>query len=111
MPKRMPHKSTHRPHFFKEWREFRNLSQERASDRIGIDRSHLSKIETNKSEYNQAFLEQAADAYLCDPADLLIRNPLDKSSAWTLFDTIRRAPAEKRESILAVVETMLKTGT
>jgi transcriptional regulator with XRE-family HTH domain len=111
MPKRLPHSRGHVRHFFREWRDFRNLSQERAADRIGIDRSHLSKIESGKSEYNQAFLEKAADAYLCDPADLLVRNPLDKSAAWTLYDAIKKASPEKRASIIAVVETLLNTGT
>jgi transcriptional regulator with XRE-family HTH domain len=87
------------------------MSQERAAERIGCDRSFLSKIESGKSEYNQAFLEAAADAYRCEPADLLIRNPLVKNSLWTLLEALQKAPLSKQEAIAAVVETMLKTGT
>jgi transcriptional regulator with XRE-family HTH domain len=111
MPKRLPHSKSNIHNFFKEWRVHRNLSQEKAASRIGLDRSHLSKIESGKSEYNQAFLEAAALAYDCQPTDLLIRNPIEMGEIWTLVDKIKLASPEKQKSIVAVIETLLKTGT
>jgi DNA-binding XRE family transcriptional regulator len=63
--------------FLKEWRDKRGYSQEEAAELIGIERSTLSKIETGKMAYSQPFLEAAAEAYMCEPADLLMRNPTD----------------------------------
>jgi transcriptional regulator with XRE-family HTH domain len=64
-----------RPTFLREWREYRNLTQDQAAEKIGIDRSTLSKIERGGVTYNQPFLEAAADAYSCTPADLISRKP------------------------------------
>lgn len=65
------------PHFIKEWRKHGGLSQEKFAERIGIERSYLSKIESGKRRYDQPFLEAAAETLQCTPADLIMRNPAD----------------------------------
>lgn len=111
MPKVTPRIRPLRRTFIRHWREFRELNQDQAAERIGIDRSQLSRIENGKAPYNQAFLEAAAYAYRCDPADLLMRNPLDDDAIWTLIDVVRGTSSEKQKQISAVIETLLKTGT
>lgn len=111
MPKVTPRQAPLRRTFLRQWREYRNLNQDQAADRIGVDRSTLSRIENGKLPYNQAFLEAAAAAYLCEPADLLVRNPKDKSAPWTLMEALKQAEPAQRQQIIAVVETLLKTGT
>lgn len=104
-------KPTLRRTFLRQWREYRNLSQEQAAERVGLDRSQLSRIENGQTPYNQAFLEAAAIAYRCEPADLLMRNPLDKSAVWTLIDAVRDTSPATQKQIQAIVETIIKTGT
>lgn len=111
MPRVTPRQQPLRRTFIRQWREYRHLSQEAAADRIGVDRSLLSKIENGRSPYNQAFLEAAAMAYMCEPADLLVRNPKDKAAIWTLMDAVRNAPDGTQKQIQAVIETLIKTGT
>lgn len=111
MPKVTPRIKPLRRTFIRHWREHRGLNQDQAAERIGIDRSQLSRIENGKAPYNQPFLEAAAYAYRCDPADLLMRNPLDKDAIWALIELVRDATPEKQKQISAVVETLLKTGT
>lgn len=111
MPRVTPRQRPLRPTFLRQWREHRNLSQDDAAERIGIDRSLLSKVENGKAPYNQAFLEAAAYAYRCDVADLLMRNPLDKSAPWALIDVVREAPPALQKQIFTVVESLLKTGS
>lgn len=111
MPKVTPKKAPYRRTFLRQWREYRNLTQDQAADRIGVDRSHLSKIENGREPYNQSFLEAAAIAYLCDPPDILMRNPLDKSAVWTLIDAVKTTTPATQKQIQAVVETIIKTGT
>jgi transcriptional regulator with XRE-family HTH domain len=96
--------------FLKEWREYRNLSQEAAASRMNISRTLLSKIENAKSPYTQQFLENAAEAYSCEVPDLIIRNPLDRDAVWSIQDQLKKASPEQRRQIFAVVETLLKTG-
>lgn len=111
MPKVTPRIRPLRRTFIRQWREYRDLNQDQAAERIGIDRSQLSRIENGKAPYNQAFLEAAAYAYRCDPADLLMRNPLDETAIWSLVDAVRNATIERQKQIVAVVETLLKTGS
>jgi transcriptional regulator with XRE-family HTH domain len=111
MPKVTPRKQPLRRTFLRQWREYRNLSQAAAADRIGVDRSLLSKIETGNSPYNQPFLEAAAIAYMCEPVDLLVRNPKDKSAIWTLIESVKATSPATQKQIQAIVETLIKTGT
>jgi transcriptional regulator with XRE-family HTH domain len=60
--------------FLRQWRDKAGLNQEQAADRIGLTQSQLSRIESGRSPYNQDFLERAAEAYQCEPADLLMRD-------------------------------------
>lgn len=100
-----------RRHFFKEWREYRQLDQEQAAQRLGISRTQLSKIENMKSPYSQGLLEAAADAYMCSEADIVMRNPLLDDAPWSIVDSLQKAPKATQDQIRAVVETLLKTGS
>jgi transcriptional regulator with XRE-family HTH domain len=97
--------------FLKEWRESLNLTQEAAASRLNVSRTLLSKIESGKSPYTQRFMETAADAYGCAVPDLIVRNPLVKDAVWSIEEQLKKAPPERLNQIIAVVETMLKTGT
>ena len=94
--------------FLKEWRKHRLLTQEQAAERFDLDQSTLSRIERGVTPYDQDFLEAAAYAYRCTPADLLMRNPLDKDSIWSIADNLRKAAPRDRARVVAVVETLLK---
>lgn len=108
----VPHpKRALRRHFLRQWREFRGLTQEQAGDRLGITRSHLSKIEASKAQYTQGLLEAAAIAYDCTVADLLMRDPSIADAPWSIYETLKKAPDGQRKTIEAVIESILKTGT
>ena len=101
--------------FLREWREYRNLTLERAADRIGevtgegLSHGQLSRIERGEQPYSQAILEAAADAYGTDPASLLMRNPIDPEGIWSVWDQAKTG--EQRRIILDLAKTVLKTGT
>jgi transcriptional regulator with XRE-family HTH domain len=84
-------------HFIREWREHANLTQERAADRIGMSRENYSKIENGKVPYNQDFLEEAAKAFSCSPADLIMRDPTSPDAIWSIWENLK--PAEKNEAL------------
>lgn len=86
-----------RRHFIKEWRLFRNLTQEQVADRIGIASTTYGRIENNQVPYNQDFLEMAADAMRCQPWDLLNRDPRKDGDVIDLLrhlDDKKKAEAE-----------------
>lgn len=90
-------------HFIKQWRRFRDLSQEQLADRIGVDRTAISKIENGKQEYSQGFLEAAAYALMCEPADLIMRDPTAPSAIWSIWESI---PEVDRPKAIAILSTL-----
>lgn len=98
-------------HFLKEWREYLNLTQEAAADRIGVTQSKLSRIEGYKTPYDQDFLEEAAIAYGVSTASLIMRDPTDKDSIWTIQEQLLKATPEQQHEILYIVDYVLKSGT
>ena len=80
--------------FFKQWREYRDLSQERLAERLETSVASVSRIESGKQPYTQDYLEALAVALQTDPASLLMRDPSDSSAPWSVWDNAK--PAERR---------------
>jgi transcriptional regulator with XRE-family HTH domain len=97
-------------HYIKEWRKHRGLTQEQLAERIGMARSYLALIESGRRRYDQPFLEHAAEALQCSPADLIMRNPTDPDGLWSIYDTLS-APERKQAVQLLRVLAGGKTGT
>jgi transcriptional regulator with XRE-family HTH domain len=96
--------------YLREWRQYRNLTQDQLADRIGISRVMVSKIERGLNPYHQAFLEAAAEALACEPADLLVRDPSKPEAIWSVWESI---PPMVRPQAIAIITTFMgaKTGT
>lgn len=103
MPKRPPS-----PTFIRHWREYRGLSLERLADRLSTTKASLSRIERGLQPYSQPLLEALAEALICTPADLLMRNPLDPDGIWSIWDNI---PEADRPRAVAVLRAMLTDNT
>lgn len=96
-------------HFIKAWRKHKGLSQQQLADRMGVARSYVGHVETGRSRYDQPFLEAAAEAMGCSPADLIMRDPSQPGSLWSIWDQIQPV---QREQALRVLQTFTKkTGT
>lgn len=97
-----------RRHFFKEWREFRDLTQEQAGDRLSMDRSNLSRVEAGKIPYGQGLLEAAAEAYGCEPWDILNVNPFKAGDVVDLVKLMKDADPTERAEILGFARGRLR---
>lgn len=96
-------------HFIREWRKHRGYTQERLAEMVGVDRTYVSKIEKGAKRYDQPFLEAAATALRCDPADLIMRDPSEPGSIWSIWDQIA---APDRPKVARMLEAYVKkTGT
>lgn len=111
MAKPLPRAPQPRLYFFRQWRKFRGLTQEQAAERLLVDQSTLSRIERGTIRFGQEFLEAAAYAYQCEPADLLMRDPLVKDAAWSITDNLKKATPDQREQIQAVVEALIRRAS
>ena len=97
-----------KPHYIREWRKHRGLTQEQLAERIGIARSYLTKIERGVRRYDQPFLEAAAYALRCEPGDIIMRDPTDEEGIWSIWEQL--APTERRQAV-AMLKAMHLTGT
>jgi transcriptional regulator with XRE-family HTH domain len=95
-------------HFIREWRKFRGLSQEQLAERIGVTHGAISQLETGKVSYTQAMLEALADAMMCEPGDLVVRDPTQTASVWSLWE--RALPGE-RERIIEFMEFTIRKAS
>jgi transcriptional regulator with XRE-family HTH domain len=95
-------------HFIKEWRKFRGLSQAKLAERIGIDPTYVSMIESGKRRYDQPFLEAAAEILNCDVPDLIARDPNDPGGIWGIWRELQ--PTEQRQ-VVEIAKTLKRTGT
>ena len=95
-------------HFIRQWRKHRDLTQEQLAERIGIARSYLTKIERGDRRYDQPFLEAAADALRCEPADLIMRDPTATENLWSIWDQL--SPTERAQAF-AVIKAIRGVGT
>lgn len=112
MSKQRPHPKPARPRFFfREWRKHRGFSQEELGEIIGLTTSSISQLETAKQGFTDTTLMALAEALSCSAGDLLMRNPLDTDAPWSIWDHVKRLPEAKRREVVAVVETLLRTGT
>lgn len=62
-----------------------------------MSKASLSRIETGKQPYTQNVLEQIAGALRCEPADLIMRNPLDPEVPWSIWDALK--PAQRKQAL------------
>lgn len=95
--------------YFREWRKFRGLTLEQASERAGMSHGNISAMERGAQDYTRSGLEALAHAYQCDPADLLMRNPNDPDAIWTLWE--RAKPGERKMIVNIANQVVGKTGT
>jgi len=94
--------------FFREWRQYRNLTLEAAAERAGMTAGNLSAMERGAQGYTQSGLEALSDAYRCDPGQLLTIDPTKEEAIWSIWDLAK--PGD-RQKIVDIAKTIVgKTG-
>jgi transcriptional regulator with XRE-family HTH domain len=94
--------------FLRQWRKHRGYTQDQLAERAGLSKGYVSQLEIGTRQYTQELLETLALALRCSPADLIIRDPTQPESIWTLWD---RLPEAQKPQAVAVIEALSKTGT
>ena len=96
-----------RKNFIKAWRKHRGLSQDQLAERISLSQATIARVERGDIAYTQPVLEAIAEALACEPADLIMRDPSQPGSIWSIWDQI---PVQNREQAAKVLEAFKKTG-
>jgi transcriptional regulator with XRE-family HTH domain len=92
--------TSRKSHYLREWRKARGLTQEALADMIGVDRTVISKVETEKLPYSQTFLERVALVLGCHPADVLTGPPDEAETLTSLWRSLATADRKKALAIL-----------
>lgn len=110
-------KSSRRPTFIKAWRKHRNgMTLAKLSERLEVEESYevsegqLSRIERGQQPYTQDLLEAISRVLRCEPQDLIMRDPSDANSIWSILDNLRPTEQEQRQAV-EIIQAIRRTGT
>jgi transcriptional regulator with XRE-family HTH domain len=92
-----------RPNYIRQWRKFRQLTQEQLAERIEMAPASISQIERGLQGWTDGTLYALADALNCQAGDLLTRNPLDTEAPWSLWERLK---PEDRPKAIAILRTL-----
>lgn len=99
MPKKSRAHPKPRPEYAKtylqEWLTYRNKTHEQLAEFLGITRPQVTKIVNGKRPYSQSILEAAAEYLETDPASLLMRDPTQPESIWSIWEHAK--PGDREE--------------
>lgn len=95
-------------HFIRQWRKHRGLTQEQLAERIGVSRSYLTKIERGDRRWDQPFMEAAAEALRVSVVDLLVRDPTEPESIWSIWEGL---PIPDRPRAIRLLKAMQDDAT
>jgi transcriptional regulator with XRE-family HTH domain len=95
---------------FREWRKFREKTQEDLASEVGLSASSISQLETGKQGFTGDTLIAFARALNCHPGELLLCNPLDPDGFWHLFRKAEALKGLERKRMRDLMETNLKYG-
>jgi transcriptional regulator with XRE-family HTH domain len=92
--------------FLKEWRDKMGWTQEQLAARLNTSGATVSRKETVKRNHDLGYIAAVAEVMGKKPEDMF-RHP-DQPSAEEL---LRDVSPEGRQAIVAVIETLKRTGT
>jgi transcriptional regulator with XRE-family HTH domain len=90
-------------YFFREWRKYRNLTQEDLASRIGVSAPAISQLERGVQGFTNSTLEALADALSCEPGDLLSVNPFKDGE---VVDLMRLINEKNRDQAIRVLRAL-----
>ena len=95
-------KAEPRKYFFREWRDYRGLTQAQLAERVDMSTSFISQLERGEQGFTDSTLALLAEALQCEPGDLLMRNPIDTETPWSIWDNI---PVAARPQAIEILKT------
>lgn len=100
-------------HYFREWREYRGLTQKQIEERMEvqpgeplISRVSIGRIERGEQIYTQPVLEAFATAVNATPVEILEVNPLKDGAVIDLLQLIKRLDKAKVEQLYRIAKAI-----
>ena len=97
-------------YFFRAWRKYRQLTIEQLADRVDMSVSSISQLERGLQGFSDTTLLALAEALMCEPGDLLSRDPRVEGAVVDLMRLIKQKDAA--QTVMAFLSALPdKTGT
>ncbi|RUU79984.1 helix-turn-helix domain-containing protein [Mesorhizobium sp. M7A.F.Ca.MR.362.00.0.0] len=90
-------------HYVKEWRVYRDLTQDQLAERVDRSRGLISQIESGTTELTEEMVYALADAFRHTPGDVFRVNPLKEGTVVDITDALRGQPADLQAEALGFV--------
>lgn len=102
-------------HYFREWREYRELSLAKVASRMErepggdplITGMSLSRMERGLQPYAEEVVNALAEVYGCEPYELFSVNPLKAGDVVDLMRYIRSIPPASAGKAMRILKTAL----
>jgi len=97
------------PHFLREWRKFRHMTQQELADAIGTSKTVISEMERGNLQLSPKWLRKIAPVLRTQPGHILDHDPEDLDS--DIIDIWASIEERDREQAARVLRSFVKTGT
>lgn len=97
------------PHYLKEWREFRKLTQQELADALDTSKSVISDMERGRLQLSPKWLRRIAPILETQPGHILDHDPAQLDN--DIIDIWSNIEAKDRDQAIRVLKSFVKTGT
>lgn len=98
------------PHFLREWRKFRKLTQDELAARVGTSKSVISDMERGQLQLSPKWARRIAPILETQPGHLLDHDPNDLDT--DIIDIWAHIPDENKEQAAAMLRALVRrSGT
>lgn len=97
------------PHYLRQWRLSRGLTQQELADRLNTSKSVISDLERFVLQMSPKWARRLADVLDTQPGHILDHDPEELPS--DVFDIWSRIAKEDRPQAARVLRSFMRTGT
>lgn len=97
------------PHYLKEWRKFRRMTQQELADRLDTSKSVISDMERGELQLSPKWLRRIAPILQTQPGHILDHDP--ESLDNDIIDIWAHIAVTDRDQAIRVLKSFVKTGT
>lgn len=97
------------PHYLREWRKFRRMTQEELADAVGTSKSVVSEMERGNLQLSPKWLRKFAPVLKTQPGHILDHDPNELPT--DILDIWEHIPERDRPVARRVLEGFRRTGT
>jgi transcriptional regulator with XRE-family HTH domain len=97
------------PHYLREWRKFRRMTQDELAAAVGTSKSVISDLERVQLQLSPKWLHRLAPVLRTQPGYILDRDP--ESLDTDIIDIWAHIPDDDKATARRVLESFRRTGT